>query len=29
MTLAEGAEGYRMFDAREEGVMKIMFEVGK
>ncbi len=29
MTLADGAEGYRMFDAREEGVMKIMFEVGK
>ena len=27
MTLSEGAEGYRMFDAREDGVLKIMFDV--
>ena len=27
MNLSDGAEGYRMFDAREEGVMKIMFEL--
>ncbi len=27
MKLADGAEGYRMFDAREEGVLKIMFEL--
>lgn len=29
MNLSEGAEGYRMFDAREEGVMKIMFELDR
>ena len=29
MNLSDGAEGYRMFDAREEGVMKIMFELDK
>lgn len=29
MSLSDGAEGYRMFDAREEGVMKIMFELGR
>lgn len=27
MKLSDGAEGYRMFDAREDGVLKIMFEV--
>ena len=27
MQLSEGSEGYRMFDAKEEGVMKIMFEL--
>ncbi len=27
MSLSEGTEGYRMFDAREDGVLKIMFNV--
>ena len=27
MPLSAGAEGYRMFDAREDGVMKIMFDL--
>ena len=27
MSLSEGTEAYRMFDAREEGVIKIMLEV--
>jgi len=27
MALSEGAEGYRMFDARDDGVLKIMFEL--
>jgi 2-desacetyl-2-hydroxyethyl bacteriochlorophyllide A dehydrogenase len=27
MPLSEGTEGYRMFDAREDGVLKIMFDV--
>ena len=28
MPLSAGAEGYRMFDAREDGVLKIVFEAG-
>lgn len=28
MALSEGAEAYRMFDAREDGVIKIMMDVG-
>ena len=27
MPLSEGAEGYRLFDAREDGVLKILFEL--
>lgn len=27
LNLAEGAEGYRLFDSREDGVVKIMFQV--
>lgn len=27
MALSEGAEGYRLFDARDEGVLKILFEL--
>jgi len=27
MSLAEGSEGYRMFDARDDGVLKILFEL--
>lgn len=27
MPLSEGAEGYRLFDAREDGVVKILFEL--
>ena len=27
MPLSEGAEGYRLFDARDEGVLKILFEL--
>lgn len=27
MPLAEGAEGYRLFDAREDGVLKVLFTV--
>ena len=26
--LADGAEGYRVFDAREDGVLKVLFQVG-
>ena len=28
MSLSEGAEAYRLFDSREDGVVKIMIEVG-
>ena len=27
LPLSAGAEAYRMFDAREDGVMKVMFEL--
>ncbi len=29
LPLAEGAEGYRLFDSRAEGVLKILFQVGR